>query len=105
VKIRETLVEFVGETKSKLGSAEARHMVEEIGTKKVEIWFLDNKKEGKNIVNKMKNGYEIRVEERKGGQENRKCKNILKEKYILSDKLTGAMSKNALEKDFFVVEG
>ncbi|MFA7703160.1 DNA gyrase/topoisomerase IV subunit B [Mycoplasmopsis synoviae] len=105
LKIPENLLEFVGQTKSKLGTAEARHIVEEIATKKLEIWFLDNKKEAKNIVNKIKNAYEIRLEERKRRQENRKSKNILKEKYILSDKLTPAMSKNPLEKELFLVEG
>ncbi|AAZ43999.1 DNA gyrase/topoisomerase IV subunit B [Mycoplasmopsis synoviae] len=105
LKIPENLLEFVGQTKSKLGTTEARHIVEEIATKKLEIWFLDNKKEAKNIVNKIKNAYEIRLEERKRRQENRKSKNILKEKYILSDKLTPAMSKNPLEKELFLVEG
>ncbi|SYV93523.1 DNA gyrase subunit B, partial [Mycoplasmopsis synoviae] len=38
LKIPENLLEFVGQTKSKLGTTEARHIVEEIATKKLEIW-------------------------------------------------------------------
>ncbi|UUD36292.1 DNA topoisomerase IV subunit B [Mycoplasmopsis citelli] len=105
LKIPEKILEFVGQTKDKLGTPDAKSVVEEIVTKHLELWIAENKQVAKKVLEKIKRAYEIRQEERKRRLEARKSKNVLKEKTILSDKLTPATSKKPEEKELFLVEG
>lgn len=105
LKVPESLLEFVGQTKDKLGTPDAKGVVEEIVSKNLELWIAENKQIAKKVLEKIKRAYEIRIEERKRRLEARKSKNVLKEKMILSDKLTPATSKNVAEKELFLVEG
>ncbi|WP_036463777.1 DNA topoisomerase IV subunit B [Mycoplasmopsis sturni] len=105
LKVPESLLEFVGQTKDKLGTPDAKGVVEEIVSKNLELWIAENKQIAKKVLEKIKRAYEIRMEERKRRLEARKSKNVLKEKMILSDKLTPATSKNPAEKELFLVEG
>ncbi|QGZ97377.1 DNA topoisomerase IV subunit B [Mycoplasma sp. NEAQ87857] len=105
LKIPEHLLEFVGQTKEKLGTPEAKNVVEEIVSKYLEMWIAENKQTAKKILEKVKRAYDLRIEERKRRQELRKSKKVLKDKIVLSDKLTPATSKKAEEKELFLVEG
>ncbi|MEA4115651.1 DNA topoisomerase IV subunit B [Mycoplasma sp. 744] len=105
VKIPEKYLEFVSQTKEKLGTPEAKNVVEEIVTRKLRIWINENKQLARKILNKIKKAYESRIAARKARQEARNTKNALKEKQILSGKLTPAQSKKAEEKELFLVEG
>ncbi|QIW62082.1 DNA topoisomerase IV subunit B [Mycoplasmopsis gallinacea] len=105
LKIPEHLLEFVGQTKDKLGTPDAKNVVEEVVSKYLEIWIAENKNVAKKVLDKLKKAYEIRQEERKRRAEARKSKNVLKDKVVLSDKLTPATSKKAEEKELFLVEG
>ncbi|QZE12630.1 type IIA DNA topoisomerase subunit B [Mycoplasma sp. Ms02] len=105
LKVPENKLEFVGQTKDKLGTPEAKNIVEEIVTKHLKLWIAENKQIAKKLLEKIKRAYEIRNEEKKRKQELRKTKNILKEKSILSDKLTPAQSRKPEEKELFLVEG
>ncbi|VEU76338.1 DNA topoisomerase IV subunit B [Mycoplasmopsis columboralis] len=105
LKIPEKILEFVGQTKDKLGTPDAKSVVEEIVTKHLELWIAENKQTAKKVLEKIKRAYEIRQEERKRRLEARKSKTVLKEKVILSDKLTPATSKKPEEKELFLVEG
>ncbi|WP_426461320.1 DNA gyrase/topoisomerase IV subunit B [Mycoplasma hafezii] len=105
LKVPENLLEFVGQTKDKLGTPDAKIVVEEIVTKYLETWIAENKQTAKKVLEKIKRAYELRQEERKRREEVRKSKKALKEKTILSDKLTPATSKKVEEKELFLVEG
>lgn len=105
VKIPEKLLEFVSQTKEKLGTPEAKGVVEEIVSKNFKIWINENKPLAKKILEKIKRASESRAAARKARVEARSTKNALKEKQILSGKLTPAQSKIPAEKELFLVEG
>ncbi|VEU70101.1 DNA gyrase/topoisomerase IV subunit B [Mycoplasmopsis glycophila] len=105
LKIPENLLEFVGQTKDKLGTPDAKIAVEEVANKFFETWIAENKQVAKKVLEKIKRAYEIRLEERKRREESRQSKKVLKNKIILSDKLTPATSKKPEEKELFLVEG
>ncbi|TNK96748.1 DNA topoisomerase IV subunit B, partial [Mycoplasmopsis pullorum] len=105
LKVPENHLEFVGQTKDKLGTPEAKGVVEELVTKFLKQWITENKQIAKKILEKIKRAYDIRNEEKKRKQELRKSKNLLKEKMIISDKLTPAQSRKPMEKELFLVEG
>ncbi|QDY86674.1 DNA topoisomerase IV subunit B [Mycoplasma anserisalpingitidis] len=105
LKVPENILEFVGQTKDKLGTPEAKSIVEDIVTKFMKQWITENKQIARKVLEKIKRAYEIRNDERKRKNELRQTKNILKTKQILSDKLTPAQSKKVEEKELFLVEG
>ncbi|WP_036458888.1 DNA gyrase/topoisomerase IV subunit B [Mycoplasma leonicaptivi] len=105
LKVPENLLEFVSQTKDKLGTPEARQVVDDIVSKYFQQWITENKKVAKIILDKVKKAYEIRIDERKRKEEARTSKKNLKEKVIISDKLTPAASKKVEERELFLVEG
>ncbi|TDV24335.1 topoisomerase-4 subunit B [Mycoplasmopsis mustelae] len=105
LKIPENLLEFVGQTKDKLGTPDAKNVVDELVSKCLEKWILEHKIQFKKVLEKIKNAYEIRIEERKRRDEARQSKKSLREKNVISDKLTPATSKKASERELFIVEG
>nr|WP_039884119.1 DNA topoisomerase IV subunit B [Mycoplasmopsis columbina] len=105
VKIPEKYLEFVSQTKEKLGTPEAKSAVEEVVAKSLKTWISENKPLAKKILQKIKRAAESRAAARRARQEARSTKNALKEKQILSGKLTPAQSKKPEEKELFLVEG
>lgn len=105
LKIPEKYLEFVSQTKDKLGTPEAKPVVEEIVSKCVRQWINENRQIAKKILEKIRKAAESRVAARKARQEARSTKNALKERVVLSGKLTPAQSKKAEEKELFLVEG
>ncbi|MEE3928194.1 type IIA DNA topoisomerase subunit B [Mycoplasmopsis ciconiae] len=105
LKVPEKILEFVGQTKDKLGTPEAKSAVEEIVSKYLKQWITENKQIAKKVLEKIKRAYDIRNDEKKRKQELRTSKKILKERTIISDKLTPAQSNKPLEKELFLVEG
>ncbi|WP_029512618.1 DNA topoisomerase IV subunit B [Mycoplasmopsis iners] len=105
VKIPEKYLEFVSQTKEKLGTPEAKGVVEDVVSKYLKTWIIENKPLAKKILGKIKRAAESRAAARKARQEARSTKNALKEKQILSGKLTPAQSKKPEEKELFLVEG
>ncbi|WP_029513352.1 DNA topoisomerase IV subunit B [Mycoplasmopsis primatum] len=105
VKIPEKYLEFVSQTKDKLGTPEAKSVVEEVVSKNLKTWITENKQLARKILAKIKKAADSREAAKKARLEARKTKNALKEKQILSGKLTPAQSKNPKEKELFLVEG
>ena len=105
VQIPEDILQFEGQTKSKLGTPVARAVVEAIVTEKLKFFLEENKMVATKIVGKAVKGKEAREAARKAREETRKGKDSKKTERLLSGKLTPAQSKKAMEKELFIVEG
>lgn len=104
LRIPEDLLQFEGQTKSKLGTPTARNIVESIVSEKLSFFLEENKEIAVNIVEKAINGKNAREAARKARDEARKASGTKKEK-ILSGKLTPAQTKNPNKNELFLVEG
>ena len=104
VKIPESLLQFEGQTKSKLGSPEARNIVENVVYEQINYFLEENKDVANQLVNKMIKAAQARNAARKAREEARKGKGNKVEK-ILSGKLAPAQSKDKKKKELYLVEG
>ena len=104
LKIPENLLQFEGQTKSKLGSPIARTVVESIVSEKVSFFLEENSKVATDIINKSLKSKMAREAARKAREEIRKGKKNKKD-MLLSDKLTPASGKDKSKNELFLVEG
>ena len=104
VKIPESLLQFEGQTKSKLGTPEARNIVENVVYEQVNYFLEENKEIANELVKKMIKASQARNAARKAREEARKGKGNKVEK-ILSGKLAPAQSKDKKRKELYLVEG
>ncbi len=102
--IPETLLQFEGQTKAKLGTSEARNVVESIVSEKLTYFLEENKETATTLVKKMQKASLAREAARKARNDARNGKSKGKEK-ILSGKLANAQSKDARKKELYLVEG
>ena len=105
VQIPEDLLQFEGQTKSKLGTPVARSIVEAITTEKLKFFLEENKQIAVKIISKALKGKEAREAARKAREETRKGKDNKKLEKILSGKLTPAQTKDKMARELFIVEG
>jgi len=105
VQIPESLLQFEGQTKSKLGTPAARTIVEAVVTEKLKFFLEENNAIATKIINKALKGKEAREAARKAREETRKGKDNKKVERILSGKLTPAQSKDREACELFIVEG
>lgn len=105
VQIPEDLLQFEGQTKSKLGTPIARSIVESVTTEKLKFFLEENKQIATKIVSKALKGKEAREAARKAREETRKGKDNKKLEKILSGKLTPAQTKDKMARELFIVEG
>ena len=105
LKIPEALLQFEGQTKSKLGTPAARTVVEAIVSEKLQYFLEENKEIATNIVGKMLKSKVAREAARKARDEARNGKDKQKKERALSGKLTPAQSKNPSINELFLVEG
>ncbi len=104
LQIPENLLQFEGQTKSKLGTPVARSIVENITSEKLQFFLEENKSIATEILNKMLKSKMVREAARKARDEARNGKGKKKERSI-SDKLTPAQTKNPKKNELFLVEG
>ena len=104
VKIPESLLQFEGQTKSKLGTPEARNIVENVVYEQVNYFLEENKETANELIKKMIKASQARNAARKAREEARKGKGNKVEK-ILSGKLAPAQSKDKKRKELYLVEG
>ena len=105
VQIPEDILQFEGQTKSKLGTPVARTIVESITSEKLKYFLEENKQIATIIVSKALKGKEAREAARKAREETRKGKDSKKIEKMLSAKLTPAQTKDKLARELFIVEG
>ena len=105
VSIPENLLQFEGQTKSKLGTTEAKAAVENTISEKLGYYLMENSELATSLVKKMQRAKLARDAARKARDDARKGKTNKKSEKILSGKLAAAQSKNALRNELFLVEG
>lgn len=104
LRIPESILEFEGQTKSKLGTQSALSIVNNFVYTKLTYYLNENKEFAINLVKKCQDSQASILAARKAKEEARNKKKN-KENFILSDKLTPAQSKEYDKNELFIVEG
>lgn len=104
LRVPEKLLQFEGQTKGKLGTPEARPVVEAVVYDSLKFYLEENRKDALAIVEKMGKSKFAREAARKAREEARKGKSK-KEARSLSDKLTPPQARNPKINELFIVEG
>lgn len=105
LRIPESILEFVGQTKNKLSTILAKTVTEEVIFTNLMTFFALNKEVASKIINFILETYTQRQKSKLSIIESKTSKSITKEKRILSGKLTPANSKKAMNRELFLVEG
>ena len=104
VSIKLTEPQSEGQTKTKLGNAEAKSFVQKALNEKLSDWFEENPNEGKSIVRKSQAAAQARVAARKARDLARNRKGLLGST-SLPGKLKDCSSTSPEECEIFIVEG
>ncbi|MFT9254064.1 DNA topoisomerase IV subunit B [Liquorilactobacillus hordei] len=104
IRVPEELLQFEGQTKGKLGTPEARSIVDSVVSEQLGFYLMENGEFAQDLVRKSLKAREAREAARKARDESRTGKKKKKER-LLSGKLTPAQSKNAKKNELFLVEG
>lgn len=105
VRIPENLLQFEGQTKSKLGTTEARAAVDAVIGEELSFYLVENGDLSQQLIRKALKAREARDAARKAREESRNGKKRKKNDSLLSGKLTPAQSKNAKRNELYLVEG
>lgn len=105
IRIPEKLLQFEGQTKAKLGTPQARTIVDQVVSDKMQYVLIENHAIATDIVKKAQKAQQARDAARKARDEIRLGKSKSKKETLLSGKLTPAQSKDATKTELFLVEG
>ena len=105
VRIPEELLQFEGQTKSKLGTSEARSAVDAIVSEHLAYFFEEDPTTSTLLVKKAIKAFQAREAARKAREDARSGKKRKKSDAVLSGKLTPAQSKNPEKNELYLVEG
>ncbi|EII6315265.1 DNA topoisomerase IV subunit B [Staphylococcus pseudintermedius] len=105
VRIPEHLLQFEGQTKSKLGTPEARSAVDAIVAEKLPFYLEEKGQLSKSLVKKTIKAQQAREAARKAREDARSGKKNKRKDTLLSGKLTPAQSKNTEKNELYLVEG
>lgn len=105
VSIPEALLQFEGQTKSKLGTNEAKAIVDSFVSEKL-MYFLEEHRELASVIlKKVSRASQAREAARKAREDARKGKKNGKSEKLLSGKLAPCQSKDVRKTELFLVEG
>ncbi|SDW14401.1 DNA topoisomerase IV subunit B [Marinococcus luteus] len=105
IRIPEHLLQFEGQTKSKLGTPEARSAVDQYITDRLTYFLEENSTVSTMLIKKAIKAAQVREAARKAREEARNGKKNRKKDALLSGKLTPAQSKNPDRNELYLVEG
>lgn len=105
LKIPEKLLQFEGQTKGKLGTPEARSVVEGIVYDNLKFFLEENRDTAISIIEKASKSKMAREAARRAREEARNGKSKKSEAKSLSAKLTPPQSRNPKINELFIVEG
>lgn len=105
VRVPEKYLQFEGQTKDKLGTPEARKIVDAIVSEQLGYALMENGEFAQELIKKAIKARQAREAARKARDLSRNGKKRGKKERNLSGKLTPAQSKNAKKNELFLVEG
>ncbi|HHY96958.1 MAG TPA: DNA topoisomerase IV subunit B, partial [Acholeplasma sp.] len=105
LRIPENILEFEGQTKSKLGTPDARIATETTVYEKFNTYLEENRETANKIIQKAVLASKAREAARKAREEARDIKKKNKKEVLLSGKLTPAQGKDKNINELFLVEG
>ncbi|WP_010530736.1 DNA topoisomerase IV subunit B [Lentibacillus jeotgali] len=105
VRIPEEMLQFEGQTKDKLGTPEARSVVDSVVSEKLSYFLEENPDAAGMLIRKAMKAKEAREAARKAREESRSGKKKKRKDTLLSGKLTPAQSKNPKKNELYLVEG
>ncbi|MCZ0716801.1 DNA topoisomerase IV subunit B [Aerococcus kribbianus] len=105
VRIPEEILQFEGQTKSKLGTAQARQATEALINSRMSVYLLENGETAQMLVRKALKAREARDAARKAREDSRSGSKKKGKEKLLSGKLTPAQGRNAKKNELFLVEG
>ena len=105
LKIPEDILQFEGQTKGKLGTPQAKTVVEATVLEKMAYYLQENKSVAEAIIEKSLRSKMPREAARKEREEARKGKTKNAKERALSGKITQAQSKDRTKKELLLVEG
>ncbi|ERN54363.1 DNA topoisomerase IV subunit B [Alkalihalophilus marmarensis DSM 21297] len=105
VRVPEAKLQFEGQTKSKLGTPEARSAVDGIVSEKLSYFFEENPDISTMLIKKAVKAAQAREAARKAREDARNGKKSKRKDVLLSGKLTPAQSKNPKRNELYLVEG
>ncbi|MCR5564456.1 MAG: DNA topoisomerase IV subunit B [Gammaproteobacteria bacterium] len=105
LKVPESILEFEGQTKDKLGTPLAKPVVEQVVTDKLKIYFTENQAVIQDLLQRALQARNAREAARKARDTARLIKSKTKLEQNLSGKLSPASTKDARINELFLVEG
>ncbi|KFN91086.1 topoisomerase IV subunit B [Tetragenococcus muriaticus PMC-11-5] len=105
VRIPESLLQFEGQTKEKLGSPAARTAVDKVISEQLIFYLQENSEMSQMLIRKANKARLAREAARKAREESRNGKKRKKGESLLSGKLTPAQSRNPQKNELYLVEG
>jgi topoisomerase-4 subunit B len=105
VRIPEGLLQFEGQTKGKLGTSEARSVVDAVVSEHLSYFLEENPDMATLLVRKAIKAFQAREAARKAREEARSGKKKKRSEASLSGKLTPAQSRNPQKNELYLVEG
>ncbi|RLL45428.1 DNA topoisomerase IV subunit B [Oceanobacillus piezotolerans] len=105
VRVPEDKLQFEGQTKGKLGTIEARTVVDAVVSEHLAYFIEENAEVATMLIKKSIRAKEAREAARKAREEARTGKKRRRKETLLSGKLTPAQSKNPKKNELYLVEG
>ncbi|WLD91746.1 DNA topoisomerase IV subunit B [Alkalihalobacillus sp. AL-G] len=105
VRIPEEKLQFEGQTKSKLGTSDARSAVDAVVSEQLNYFLEENPKTSEMLVRKSVKAAQARDAARKAREDARNGKKNKRKDSLLSGKLTPASSRNPNKNELYLVEG
>lgn len=105
VRIPESILQFEGQTKNKLGTNQARGVVESIIAEKLGFILAENGDLSQQIIRKALKAREAREAAREAREASRDKRSRKKRETMLSGKLTPAQGRNSKKNELYLVEG
>ena len=105
LRLPESILEFEGQTKGKLGTQQAQSVVSNLVYTQFSYYLNENKDFAVNFINKCFASQNARIAARKAKNEARSTIKKSKEAVLVSDKLTPCSSKEYKKNELFIVEG
>ncbi|MBY6035758.1 DNA topoisomerase IV subunit B [Fictibacillus nanhaiensis] len=105
VRIPEEFLQFEGQTKSKLGTSEARSSVDSVVAGKLAYFLEENPTISEMLIRKSIKAAQAREAARRAREDARNGKKNKRKDSMLSGKLTPATSKNPERNELYLVEG